>query len=357
MKKKILYLSEWKLQKGDGISKKIKSQLVGMKKKADVDSLFINKDCLYFNGLQIIHRPIIFSTLCKYIQANRYIRQNKYDFVYVRNISGVNSIFFFILTLINNNTKFIIEIPTYPFDKEGNNLLSSVIFKNITKLYKYTINYVVYMGEKVDNIWGVNAIIKLDNAVFVDDYKLKKERAIDEYLHIIGVSSLAYWHGYDRIIESINVSKCKVVFHVVGDGPELVYLKDMTMRLGLTESVIFYGRLDGDTLDAIFDIAHIGVDSIGRHRSGIQENSSIKSKEYTARGIPFIKSHIDRVFDGCKFVKDVSSNNSIIDLKEIKEWYEGLTLTPKDIREYAVRKLQWDIQINKLPFSRNDNKP
>jgi glycosyltransferase involved in cell wall biosynthesis len=352
MMKKILYLSEWKLQKGDGISKKIESQLAAMKKKADVSSLFINNDCLYFNGSKIKYSPIFFDRLYKYIQAYRYIKQNRYDFVYVRNITGINSIFFFIITLIINDAKFIIEIPTYPFDEESlNNSFSNLIFKNITKMYKYTISDVAYMGANADKIWGVKAI-KLDNAVFVDDYKIKKEsiNIADECFHIIGVSSLAYWHGYDRIIESINISKCNVVFHVVGDGPELVNLQTMAKRLGLSKSVIFHGRLNGSKLDAIFDIAHIGVDSVGRHRSGIQVNSSIKSKEYTARGIPFIKSHIDLAFEGCEFVKTISPDDELIDFAEIKEWYKNLASTSMNIREFAVRNLQWDLQINKLPF-------
>ena len=119
MKKKVLYLSEWKMQEGDGISKKINSQLIAMKHIVDVHSLFINEEVFYFNGQKIKYWPFFYKRISKFIQAYKVVNHNKYDFVYVRNIAGINSILFFIVTLMIKKTKFIIEIPTYPFNNES----------------------------------------------------------------------------------------------------------------------------------------------------------------------------------------------------------------------------------------------
>ncbi|WP_310516296.1 hypothetical protein, partial [Klebsiella pneumoniae] len=80
-----------------------------------------------------------------------------------------------------------------------------------------------------------------------------------------------------------------VVFKIIGDTePELSRLKKTVFTLGIEQKVQFCGRRSGDDLESEFYQAHLCIDALGRHRSGNDYNSSIKSKEYTARGLPFI---------------------------------------------------------------------
>lgn len=78
-------------------------------------------------------------------------------------------------------------------------------------------------------------------------------------------------------------------------------LKALVDKLNLRKYVIFHGPQHGDALTKIFESSNIAVDSLGRHRSNNEYNCSLKSKEYCARGLPFVKSHKDDAFEGTNY--------------------------------------------------------
>jgi glycosyltransferase involved in cell wall biosynthesis len=250
--------------------------------------------------------------------------------------------------LLRNNIKINIEIPTYPFSGEGQlSRLTSFINATVEKNYKRTINSITYMGTPTTKIWGIPAI-KFENGICVEQYKLLTKNRLDNCLNIIGVGSLDFWHGYDRAIEGIAKSSNNIMLHIVGDGNELKPLKELAISLGVEKKVVFYGKLHSQKLDAVFDICHLAIDSLGRHRSGNNYNSSIKSKEYAARGLPFIQSHIDQSFSEAKFVLKVPTDEQAINFDDVFYWYQEVNILPADIRKFAINNLQWEMQFKKL---------
>jgi len=361
VKNKYLYIAQWKFSLGNGISNKIAAQAEALNEINPTDLCLLDEDKLTFNGQTIISKNnSIFGRFIKYKKLYSIIKKNNYDFLYVRHIAGFNSILFFLITLLvknknknknKNKIKINIEIPTYPFIGENKpKIFLDKLTNFVQNNYKHTVHSITYMGTPQKEIWGIPAI-EFDNGICIDNYKLLKKNSLSDCLNIIGVGSLDFWHGYDRAIKGLANSKYNIVLHIVGDGKELNSLKELSIKLGVEEKVVFYGKLHSQKLDAVFEICHLAIDSLGRHRSGNNYNSSIKSKEYAARGIPFFQSHIDKSFSNCDFVLKVPSDEKYIDFDNVFSWYKELKVLPIEIRNFAISKLQWKSQFDKiLPF-------
>ncbi|MFK5655764.1 hypothetical protein ACIA4K_04025 [Lactobacillus delbrueckii subsp. bulgaricus] len=52
--------------------------------------------------------------------------------------------------------------------------------------------------------------------------------------------------------------------------------------------VSMVGKKEKEELDYYYNICDIGIDSMGRHRSNVYYNSSLKGKEYLAKGLPIV---------------------------------------------------------------------
>lgn len=332
------------MKESDGISKKIDSQIKSMRQSYDVTFYGINLEKVIINDrfYKSKSKPL------SYFDLLHYMKKSRFDVMYVRNLGGTSALYFLLISFFIKRTKVVIEIPTYPFDGEGNKGIKSYIMKLIRYFYRFTVDKIVYIGEKTDTIWGIPSV-QIDNGIDVSHYRLHSPVPYTGAIHCIGVASIANWHGYDRMIDAINKSELSCIFHIVGDGPELKKLRAM-VRDNKRSQVIFHGFKDGEELDDIFDLCHFAIDSLARHRAGISHNSSLKSKEYTARGIPFIKSHIDDSFESSDFVFNVLPDESVIDLNDIVDWYLGLNCNRFGISLFAKNNLTWDKQIEKIGF-------
>ncbi|MEH0835108.1 hypothetical protein [Pectobacterium cacticida] len=364
MVKKVLYVTTYNIdENGDGISSKILAQIRAIKSLGYlVDSVYLFEDDILFTvndetilvKIKRIFRYFFFLYVVRFLKK----KKSHYDYIYVRNPhGGLYSVFFdFFLNNLKNNALCILEIPHYPYEKETKSFLGklALVSHKISRLFflKY-IDRIAYMGEKTTKIWGVPAI-RINNGIEPDRYPSVHSKSDVSTLKMIGVASLAYWHGYDRLIVSIanyykKYNDLKIEFHIVGDGePEYTSLNRLVHELSLGDSVIFHGRKSGTELDDLFFSMNIGVDSLGRHRSGNNYNDSIKSKEYAIRNLPFIKSHIDDSFQGVDFVFNVSPDDSAFDLNDIIEWYKKLDLSNERIRSYAVENLTIVKQMEKI---------
>ncbi|GKW39307.1 glycosyltransferase [Pectobacterium carotovorum] len=365
MVKKTLYVTTYKVdENGDGISSKILAQIRSIKNMGYlVDCVYLSEEGILFNTdgeVKLIKIKKIFRYFF-FLYVVRFFRDKKfhYDYIYVRNPhGGLYSIFFhiFLKKMKKNDALCILEIPHYPYEKETRSFLGrgALIAHKISRIFflKY-IDKIAYMGEEISKIWGVSTT-RINNGIEPDRYPSVQNKLDTRTIKMIGVASLAYWHGYDRLINSIadyykRYNDINIEFHVVGDGkPEYISLKKLVHELSLEKSVIFHGRKNGKELDDLFFSMNIGVDSLGRHRSGNNYNDSIKSKEYAIRNLPFIKSHIDDSFQGVDFVFNVSADETVFDLNDIIEWYNNLNLSNENVRAYAINNLTIVKQMEKL---------
>lgn len=289
----------------------------------------------------------------------KYIGQNKIDFVYIRYNHNANP---FILRLLRRikelGCKIALEIPTYPYDAEyrylplsyQHILLVDRCFRQ--RLSQYIDKVVTFTKEK--QIFGTPTI-QISNGISFDKIRVKQNHRTPGELHLIGVATMHPWHGFDRAIAGMAAYSKQpyttdVFFHIVGGGvPEVVReYKELVAYHQLQERVIFHGTLYGDSLDAVFEQADIGIASLARHRSGILHIKTLKNREYAARGVPFVYSEMDADFDEMPYVLKVPANDSPLDINSIVQFFHTHTFTPNEIRNSIVHELSWEKQMKQV---------
>lgn len=247
----------------------------------------------------------------------------------------------------------VVEIPTFPYDEEGKESLRSRATRFVDRWYrrklkKYVDRIVTYSDD--EHIFGIKTIRTING---FDFSKVELSRTPENLgtIRLCGVANIYRVHGYDRIIEGLRLYYAKggkrdIVFDVVGSGDEsiLTEYKALAHSAGIDDRICFHGRLHGAQLDAVYDNATLGVNSLAIHRQNLKNESTLKTREYAAKGLPIISSSYVDAFsyeDNKKYVCMVPPDESPIDIQKIVSFCDGLyqnsdvDLLRKTIREKA----------------------
>lgn len=332
---KLLYITAIN-EKSVGIRKKINMQINYLKsQQIDVTELDINR-----NGknrvIDGILRRLPYTSIHKWsIDANNlidtdcfYIRYAKCDYQFIKNIKKAKK--------INPKMKIIVEIPTYPYDNEAKFKIQHAMIQmkdrwNRRKMDKYVNRILTFSDdEKIFNI----LTIRVSNAVNTASIVPRKVVHSSESINIIAVANFGFWHGYDRFINGMDhyykhtneSNKVNIVLHLVGEGNELLKYRTLVSKYNLSDHVLFYGMQEKKDLDKIYDRCEIGLDALGRHRSNIYYNSTLKGKEYGAKGLPIIsgvKTELDN-HQAFKYYIRVPADDSPVKMEEIIDFYNHI---------------------------------
>ena len=263
------------------------------------------------------------------------LRIENFDYIYIRKTWFMDAdtvLFLKKVKKINSRIKIIMEIPTYPYDYEIENrtvlplLFKDKIYRRI--LYRYVDRIATYSDD--NEIWRIKTI-KIHNGMASEGRLLEIADSDCDDIHIIAVSNLAFWHGYDRAVKGLyqyyqTGGKRNFILHIVGDGSEKGRLEQLADSCKLRKHVLFYGRKNKDELDQIYKICRMGFDSLGRFRSRVTFNSSLKSKEYLFKGlliVTAVNSELDK-YENLPFYHKVPANESPIDFYEIERFYDSI---------------------------------
>ncbi len=279
------------------------------------------------------------------------------DFLYIRRPRFISRDFISFLKEFKHRmpkAKVILEIPTYPYDLEMRTPKTYLAYlrdkANRQRLYE-TVDRIADLSG-TDAIFGIETL-QIINGVDLSRISPRKAKSKNrQRIDVICVAYFALWHGIDRFIEGMREYYQKdcdtdVVLHLVGAGNEIPKLKRMVSDSGLEEHIIFHGERDGVQLDAIYDFCDYALASLGLHRIGISRASTLKTREYLAKGIPFIYSGSIDVFENewLQYCIQVSADDSPIDIDRfvdecIKVSNEvGQSKLVNVIRDYAARNV------------------
>lgn len=295
-------------------------------------------------------------TINFFIQYNGildFVKKEKFNFVYIRYVLTGNPYFIsFLKELKKIGVKVIIEIPTYPYDKEFSNdfkykFQAFVEKKSRRFFYKYVDYIVTYSAD--DRIYNIPTI-RISNSVDIDIIPIRQQIQHNGY-NLIGVAMLAPWHGFDRVIKGIaeyyrNGGTEDIQFNIIGKGFGLEnQYQDMAKKLSIIDHIHILGLLNGSELDAFFNNADIAIGSLGRHRSGLKSMKSLKNVEYAARGIIFTYSENNEDFDAASYVLKQEQTDDFIDINRIIEFIKNNKISSTQIRNSVKNRLTWNIQI------------
>lgn len=370
---KALFLHFHDFYPHSGISKKILYQVSALR-ECGLD-VFLCHMTIDENGYQrrVCNETVIedfgnsfFAKFLKWVRfktLTKYILENKIEFVYIRSFYNTNPPLLKMLrNLQREGVKIVMELPTYPYDievKSPSLSLSNRMIFLVNRLYrgrlKSCLTKIVTFSDYKE-IHGVKTI-NISNGIDFERIKLKSAKSQSpNRINLLGVAEIHYWHGFDRLIKgladyykSVQI-ETEVFFDIVGGGVqnELDMLKNLTRELNLENYVTFYNESSGEELDAFFEKADFGVASLGRHRSGISKIKTLKTREYAARGIPFIYSETDDDFDNMPYIIKAPADESPIDINKIVGFYKSLKISPAEIRLTIEDTLSWRIQMQKV---------
>ena len=276
------------------------------------------------------------------------------DFVFIR-YQGAPPAFLSALARLKKRRPelpVVLEIPSWPFATERRGLRAQLLgaFEDVgnPRLRRYVDQVVTF--SQAEEIFVIPTL-RTDNGVDVETIPLAASPPPpDGLLRVTGVANLSFWHGYDRVIEGLANygaagGRRPVRFEIVGSGAEEPQLRQQVERSGLAGIVDFLGPLHGAELDRHMAGCHVGISSIGMHRLDV-DTSNIKSREFCARGLPFVIGYPDRDFPRTlPFVLHIPADESPLDIEALIRWYDTLRTEKPDpapqMRAYAEANLTW----------------
>ena len=354
-----------------GVIKKIDMQLKELRTIADVDLIKVSysKRTIW---KKIKSEMPFFDCGFDYAPLYNYLNDNSVDFIYIRRTTADSAYYSFLkyIKKINPMCKVLIEIYTYPYDIDDykRNLRHSLVMYPYymrdkyyrTRLSGLVDRFVTYSDD--DYIYGIKTI-KTCNGVNVDEIKplINRDDVDNSNLNLIAVAGMQVHHGYERLIRGLHeynqkAENRKVVFHMVGEGPEIDYYRRLVAKFKLHNTVLFYGKRIGEELDEVYEKADIAIGSLGLYKYNIYCNSTLKSGEYLAKGLPIISgckiSTIEK--ENNRFIYEVANDSSTVDVQKIVDFYDDLysdynrVEIRKDIRDYAKTKFDMPVVMGPI---------
>lgn len=374
---KLLYITRNNLElpRSSGINKKIMGILDAFKSYGfETYLLSGGKSRIILRNNKLIEHEISSNILKQYLFFSNYkkiieiINEMNPCIILIRN--PISEYFFlkFLKLLKTQNPKIIviIEFPSYPYnnewrmEKQSSRRLINFIKLKVDSFYRKklhsSVDFCINYTANYRNIYNIPSIF-IQNAINTDELTAAKKPDINDEFHLIGAANISIWHGWDRVIEGLHEyynndeKKLKVFFHIVGKGIEKKRLEKLTRKFDLNDFVIFHGEKKGTELDDLYNKSHIGVGSFGMHRIGLKENTTLKIREYCAKGLPFIFGYNDIDFSkNDKYWLQFREDETPIEILKIIDFYNKIK--DKDYREYLIKyakeNLSWKDKIQPL---------
>lgn len=262
-----------------------------------------------------------------------YLHGKHYDACYIRYDFSDPGFIRLLRSLRKVCPKIALELPTYPYDNENQALFLSRMKLKVDKLYRKRlreyIDFIVTFYGGHETIFGIPVQV-VPNGFDFSTMGLVTQPLPEDGIHIIAVSSMREWHGYERFLAGMHAyytgqpgDKRNLILHLVGNGREYGKYKGLVEQYGLQQHVILEGAMHGEELDALYGRCALGIDSLARHRSGIDVLSSLKSREYGAKGIPMINScRIDIIGEDFPYLLRVPADETPIRMEDVLEFYD-----------------------------------
>lgn len=163
------------------------------------------------------------------------------------------------------------------------------------------------------------------------------------------------WQGLDRVLAGLSEYRgtLAVELHLLGEVQAHAD-RDVISRLTRERTnvrVITHGVLDGVRCDRVLSEVNLGISTLALHRKCMRQACPLKSREYAARGLPFVFAYEDddipNDFPG---VARVAIGDGPINIAELAECASQLSQASVSaaLRAEARRVLDWRPKLCRL---------
>ena len=335
-----VFISQWgtdKKGKNSGNIKKVEEEIACFRANGfDIKTVFTEP--YDFSNIPYILNRIISKALNAgpFLSCNRtisYRMVGKADFYYIR-FRNYDYYFRKLLKDIRRNNPdslILLEYSDYPYlflkwkDVIGD---FGIYLKDIMgrRVAKKTVDRIVTLLDEpiIDQI----NTLKFYNGINVDKIPIRSWKK-NNTIRIIAVASFQECHGIDRLIKGLihyynsgKQEKRDCILHIVGGGSPVEKCRELATPI--KDKIIFHGYLFGKELDKIYDSVDIGTEFLAPARKKIVVSSSLKSREYISRGLPFVtacKLDIDKD-NQLPFVLKLADDELPINIQQVIEFYD-----------------------------------
>lgn len=161
------------------------------------------------------------------------------------------------------------------------------------------------------------------------------------------------WHGVDRVLAGIGKYRgpVRIELHIVGRFDERLsqYME------GVASNVTLHGEKYGQELDELLGQMNLGLSTLALHRKSMQQACSLKTRDYTARGLPFVLAYDDPDLTGCaggeEFFLKLPNDDSAIDMESLVHFAARMASShdvSNRMRKYAYEHMDWDRKVRQL---------
>jgi len=164
-------------------------------------------------------------------------------------------------------------------------------------------------------------------------------------------TSFRPWHGIERIIGSLNQyqGKIELTLHLVGH----ITRQELAPLVQGLDRVRFHGPMNVAELSELTPTMNLAFSTMALFRKEMEEACSLKTREYTARGIPFILAYEDPdlkdVEPEYRFFLRFGNNESRLDMEKIIQFAQEMSPKNREIsaymRKYAEEKMDWQVKF------------
>ena len=292
---------------------------------------------------------------------------SKVDFMYFRRPDAMSRDFINTLKKIKENNpkvKIIMEIPNYPYEDELRLKLINKLLVVKDRIFRKKLSlYIdrIAIQNPLEELYGIKTI-KFRNGIDIESISVRNpERLKENEINICAVASLEPWQGYERVFEGLRLyyenhhNNIKILLHIAGRGSELKYYKRLVCKYNLDNYVTFYGRISGDGLMKLYDKCSLALDAFGRYKTNNYLSTSLKSREYLAKGLPIITGcKTDVLSDTFPYFLEFENNDTVVDFNKILDFYQRVyslknpSEVVKEIRKYAVENCDISVMIKPI---------
>ncbi|MBL7810776.1 MAG: hypothetical protein JNL57_01015 [Bacteroidetes bacterium] len=166
-------------------------------------------------------------------------------------------------------------------------------------------------------------------------------------LMLVGGSTAVDWHGIDLIVGGIRNYKgpVHIVLHLAGEDHLLNQYQD--------DFIIRHGYCNAEAIDKLADICHLALGTFAFQRKGLNEASTLKMREYAARGIPAVYAHTDPDYTGLVTAGLALhlTPMQVPDMAKVIQFAENLyrdSLASIKIRNYAIANMDFQVKMKEL---------
>ena len=194
----------------------------------------------------------------------------------------------------------------------------------------------------------------ISNGYDVCSAQVRTPNKTENEIHLLAIAKFSRWHGYDRAIHGLAAYQGTEQFklHLVGDGTALDGYRTLANDLGVVDQIVFHGMKNGQEQVSFFNRCDIGLDAVGCHRKGATSTSSLKSREYMARGIPFVHEDLfDDIPEGYPYILRIPVDESPVDFNQVAEFYYSITDKEKcaqEMHDHALQHIDWSVKMKQL---------